>query len=136
MKSLINIKKNLVGVITADFIDNYSVDRLQYERKSRGSRRHYNSNGIECVKATKLKGVKPITVTLRHINVRDTQRKTLAMLQDVVDKTLKAVPGLKIEMDGVEDTVNRDTKLKAEMAAGKPAEYIQFIWWRRYKKLC
>lgn len=58
------------------------------------------------------------TMVLRHINVRDTAKNTLALLQDVVKQTEQEVPGLKFELDGVEDTVNRDVKLKAEMAAG------------------
>ncbi|OPA76066.1 ABC transporter substrate-binding protein [Paenibacillus selenitireducens] len=62
--------------------------------------------------------VEDFKVILRHINVRDTAKKTLEQLQNVAKKTEAEVPGLKFELDGVEDTVNRNVKLKAEMQAG------------------
>jgi len=67
------------------------------------------------------------SITLRHTQVKDTQQKRLAMLQDVVKATESEVPGLKIELDGVEDTVNRDTKLKAEMATGSPPKIFDLF---------
>ncbi|WP_227013625.1 extracellular solute-binding protein [Paenibacillus psychroresistens] len=120
MKNLLNMKKNLVGVITAIILTTTVLAGCGTEKKEEtGGTKTTAPVATNAPKAKKVKdGIKPFTVSLRHINVRDTQKKTLAMLQDVVDKTLKDVPGLKIEMDGVEDTVNRDTKLKAEMAAG------------------
>ncbi|OPH47882.1 ABC transporter substrate-binding protein [Paenibacillus ferrarius] len=63
---------------------------------------------------------KEFKMTLRHTEIRDTAKGNLAILQDVVKATEAAVPGLKFELDGVEDVVNRDTKLKAEMQAGSP----------------
>jgi raffinose/stachyose/melibiose transport system substrate-binding protein len=60
------------------------------------------------------------TVSLRHINVRDTMKAQHEILLEAVKAAETAIPGLKFELDGVEDTVNRDTKLKAEMAAGNP----------------
>jgi raffinose/stachyose/melibiose transport system substrate-binding protein len=62
--------------------------------------------------------VEPFTITLRHIQVGDAQKFRLAILKDAVARTEAEVPGLKIELDGVEDEVNRYTKLPAEMAAG------------------
>ncbi|WP_010497134.1 extracellular solute-binding protein [Paenibacillus elgii] len=59
-------------------------------------------------------------MTVRHINVRDTAKTTLELLQKVTAKTEQDVPGLKLNLDGVEDSVNRDVKLKAEMSSGKP----------------
>ncbi|MCR8844603.1 extracellular solute-binding protein [Paenibacillus sp. SC116] len=56
-----------------------------------------------------------LSLTLRHINVRATAAKTLKILEDVVKKTEEEIPGLSFKLDGVEDTVNRDVKLKAEM---------------------
>ncbi|NEW04927.1 extracellular solute-binding protein [Paenibacillus sp. SYP-B3998] len=72
---------------------------------------------VKPVEAAKAKEFK---MTLRHIEVRDTAKSNLAILQDVVKATEAEVPGLKFELDGVEDVVNRDTKLKAEMQAGSP----------------
>ncbi|WP_240040975.1 extracellular solute-binding protein [Paenibacillus ginsengarvi] len=63
---------------------------------------------------------KEFKITIRHINIRETAKNALALLQDVVKATEAQVPGLKFELDGVEDTVNRDQKLKAEMSAGNP----------------
>ncbi|UHA75507.1 extracellular solute-binding protein [Paenibacillus sp. 481] len=63
-------------------------------------------------------GEEAFSMTIRHINVRDTAKLTLKILEDVVKKTEQDVAGLKFELDGVEDTVNRDVKLKAEMSAG------------------
>ncbi|MDK8181436.1 extracellular solute-binding protein [Paenibacillus sp. UMB4589-SE434] len=57
-------------------------------------------------------------VVIRHINVRDTAKAMLKQLEEVSAATEKEVPGLKFKLDGVEDTVNRDVKLKAEMTSG------------------
>ncbi|WP_409341569.1 extracellular solute-binding protein [Paenibacillus sp. MBLB4367] len=67
------------------------------------------------------------SITLRHTQVKDTQQTRFDMLQDVVKATETAVPGLKIELDGVEDTVNRDTTLKAEMATGSPPKIFDLF---------
>lgn len=64
--------------------------------------------------------VENFTVSLRHIQIGDAQKFRKAILDDVVAKTEAEVPGLKFELDGVEDNVNRFTKLPAEMAAGNP----------------
>ncbi|GKU78109.1 extracellular solute-binding protein [Paenibacillus sp. L3-i20] len=64
--------------------------------------------------------VEPFTVSLRHIQIGDTQRFRKALLDDVVKKTEGEIPGLKFELDAVEDQVNRYTKLPAEMATGNP----------------
>ncbi|RTE08325.1 extracellular solute-binding protein [Paenibacillus whitsoniae] len=69
----------------------------------------------------------PIQLTIRHTQVKDTQKKRLAMLQDVVAATEAKVPGLTITLDGVEDKVNRFEKLRAEMAAGNPPEIFDLF---------
>jgi raffinose/stachyose/melibiose transport system substrate-binding protein len=71
-------------------------------------------------KATAEPKAKEFKVSLRHINVRDTSKPEQDILLEAVKAAETAIPGLKFELDGVEDTVNRDTKLKAEMAAGNP----------------
>ncbi|MCU6710548.1 extracellular solute-binding protein [Paenibacillus sp. J5C_2022] len=60
----------------------------------------------------------PFTMTIRHIHIRETAKDSLKLLEEVVEKTEGEVPGLKFTLDGVEDTVNRDVKLKAEMSSG------------------
>ncbi|MFD0693791.1 extracellular solute-binding protein [Paenibacillus sp. GCM10027628] len=69
----------------------------------------------------------PISLTIRHTQVKDTQKKRLIMLQDVVKATEDKVPGLTITLDGVEDKVNRFEKLRAEMAAGNPPEIFDLF---------
>ncbi|OCT16316.1 ABC transporter substrate-binding protein [Paenibacillus pectinilyticus] len=71
--------------------------------------------------------VDPFTMTVRHIHIRDTTKPSLKLLEEVVKKTETDVPGLKFTLDGVEDTVNRNVKLKAEMANGtQPAIFNLF----------
>jgi len=64
--------------------------------------------------------VEPFTISLRHTQIGESQKFRKAILDDVVAKTEGDVPGLTIELEGVEDEVNRFTKLPAEMAAGNP----------------
>lgn len=64
------------------------------------------------------KKVENFEISLRHVNVLDTAKPLLELLKGVVAKTEADVPGLKINLDGVDDTTNRDVKLKAEMQAG------------------
>jgi raffinose/stachyose/melibiose transport system substrate-binding protein len=69
---------------------------------------------------TKEEPVENFTVSLRHIQVGEAQKFRKAILDDAVKMTEAEVPGLEFELDGVEDEVNRYTKLPAEMAAGNP----------------
>jgi raffinose/stachyose/melibiose transport system substrate-binding protein len=84
-------------------------------------------SGTDVPKADDAKKADPFTITLRHTQVKDTQKKRLAMLQDVVKATEAKVPGLTIQLDGVEDKVNRFEKLRAEMAAGNPPEIFDLF---------
>ncbi|SMF87714.1 raffinose/stachyose/melibiose transport system substrate-binding protein [Paenibacillus uliginis N3/975] len=67
-------------------------------------------------------GNEPFEMTIRHTQVGDSKKFRLALLQDVVKKTEAAVPGLKLNLDGVDSEVNRKEKLRGEMASGKPPE--------------
>lgn len=78
-------------------------------------------------KATDAPKVKEFKVSLRHINVRDTSKPQQDILLEAVKAAEAALPGVKYELDGVEDTVNRDTKLKAEMAAGNPPKIFDLF---------
>ncbi|MDG0793109.1 extracellular solute-binding protein [Cohnella ginsengisoli] len=71
--------------------------------------------------------VENFTVSLRHIQIGEPQKFRKAILDDVVKKTESEVPGLKFELDGVEDSVNRFTKLPAEMAAGNPPKVFSLF---------
>nr|7EHO_A Chain A, Chitin oligosaccharide binding protein NagB2 [Paenibacillus sp. FPU-7]7EHO_B Chain B, Chitin oligosaccharide binding protein NagB2 [Paenibacillus sp. FPU-7]7EHQ_A Chain A, Chitin oligosaccharide binding protein NagB2 [Paenibacillus sp. FPU-7]7EHU_A Chain A, Chitin oligosaccharide binding protein NagB2 [Paenibacillus sp. FPU-7] len=84
-------------------------------------------NNGDSAKPAETKSGDSVSLTLRHINVRDTAKNTLALLEKVVKKTEAEVPGATFKLDGVEDTVNRDVKLKAEMAAGKPPQIFNLF---------
>lgn len=71
--------------------------------------------------------IEPFTVSLRHIQISDAQKFRKAILDEVVKKTEAEVPGLKFELDGIEDAVNRFTKLPAEMAAGNPPKIFDLF---------
>jgi len=71
--------------------------------------------------------VEPFTVSLRHIQIGEPQKFRKAILDDVVRATEAEVPGLKFELDGIEDAVNRFTKLPAEMAAGNPPKIFDLF---------
>jgi raffinose/stachyose/melibiose transport system substrate-binding protein len=73
------------------------------------------------------KDAEPFTVSLRHIQIGDAQKFRKAILDDVVKKTEGEIPGLKFELDGVEDQVNRFTKLPAEMAANNPPKIFDLF---------
>jgi raffinose/stachyose/melibiose transport system substrate-binding protein len=71
--------------------------------------------------------VEPFTLSLRHIQIGDPQKFRKAILDEVVKRTEAEVPGLKFELDGIEDSVNRFTKLPAEMAAGNPPKIFDLF---------
>ncbi|MBB3113595.1 raffinose/stachyose/melibiose transport system substrate-binding protein [Paenibacillus phyllosphaerae] len=68
---------------------------------------------------------KDVKLTLRHTQIKESSQVRLRILQDVVAQTESEYPGLKIEMEGIDEVVNRDQKLKAEMAAGNPPEIFE-----------
>lgn len=69
----------------------------------------------------------PFAVSLRHIQIGEAQKFRKAILDDVVAMTQAEVPGLTFELEGVEDSVNRFTKLPAEMAAGNPPKIFDLF---------
>jgi len=71
--------------------------------------------------------IEPFTVSLRHIQIGEAQKFRKAILDDVVKNTEAEVSGLTFELDGVEDQVNRFTKLPAEMAAGNPPKIFDLF---------
>jgi raffinose/stachyose/melibiose transport system substrate-binding protein len=70
---------------------------------------------------------KPFKLALRHIEVREDALPTLKLLEEVAAATEAKIPGLDIELEGVEDAVNRDQKLPAEMATGNPPEIFNLF---------
>lgn len=74
-----------------------------------------------------LEHTEPFTITLRHIQIGEAQKFRKAILDDVIAQTESEIPGLTFELDGVEDQVNRFTKLPAEMAAGNPPKIFDLF---------
>lgn len=69
----------------------------------------------------------PFAISLRHIQIGEAQKYRKAILDDVVAMTEAEIPGLTFELEGVEDNVNRFTKLPAEMAAGNPPKIFDLF---------
>ncbi|QHT62523.1 extracellular solute-binding protein [Paenibacillus lycopersici] len=74
---------------------------------------------------THMSAARDVALSLRHTQIKDTSKVRLKIFQDVVAKTEKENPGLKISMEGIDEVVNRDQKLKAEMAAGNPPDIFE-----------
>ncbi|MFC5653542.1 extracellular solute-binding protein [Paenibacillus solisilvae] len=68
---------------------------------------------------------KDVTLTLRHTQIKETSKVRLKILQDVVAKTEQENAGLTFKLEGIDEVVNRDQKLKAEMAAGNPPDIFE-----------
>jgi len=71
--------------------------------------------------------VERFDVSLRHIQIGELQKFRKAILDEVVQKAETEVPGANFEMDAVEDSFNRFTKLPAEMAAGNPPKIFDLF---------
>ncbi|MEK0312863.1 extracellular solute-binding protein [Cohnella sp. 56] len=71
--------------------------------------------------------VDPFSMTVRHIQIGEPRKFRLAILNSVLDNVKKDVPEVTFELDGVEDSVNRFTKLPAEMAAGNPPKIFSLF---------
>ncbi|MFC4600073.1 extracellular solute-binding protein [Cohnella hongkongensis] len=71
--------------------------------------------------------VERFDISLRHIQIGELQKFRKAILDEVVQKAEAEVPGANFEMDAVEDSFNRWTKLPAEMAAGNPPKIFDLF---------
>ncbi|CAM4260047.1 raffinose/stachyose/melibiose transport system substrate-binding protein [Paenibacillus endophyticus] len=68
---------------------------------------------------------KDVTLSLRHTQIKETSKTRLKILEDVVAKTQDENKGLTFKLEGIDEIVNRDQKLKAEMAAGNPPDIFE-----------
>ncbi|MCZ8520453.1 MULTISPECIES: ABC transporter substrate-binding protein [Paenibacillus] len=68
---------------------------------------------------------KEFQVSFRHTLIKDNNKKRLAMFMDILKEVEGGVPGLKFVPEGVDSTVNRQTKLKAEFASGNPPKIYE-----------
>jgi raffinose/stachyose/melibiose transport system substrate-binding protein len=60
------------------------------------------------------------SVSLRHTQIGEAKQARLNILLDAVADAEAALPGVKFELEGINDEVHRFEKLRAEMAAGSP----------------
>ncbi|MCK9859357.1 extracellular solute-binding protein [Paenibacillus sp. ATY16] len=75
--------------------------------------------------ATPTPAAKDVTLSLRHTQIKETSKNRLKILEDVVKKTQDENPGLTFKLEGIDEVVNRDQKLKAEMTAGNPPDIFE-----------
>ncbi|WP_424768363.1 extracellular solute-binding protein [Paenibacillus sp. sgz302251] len=68
---------------------------------------------------------KEVTLSLRHTQIKETSKTRLKILEDVVARTEKENEGVTFKLEGIDEIVNRDQKLKAEMAAGNPPDIFE-----------
>ncbi|MFD0586423.1 extracellular solute-binding protein [Paenibacillus sp. GCM10027627] len=71
------------------------------------------------------KEYREVILSLRHTQIKETSQTRLRVLEDVVAKTIAENKGLTIKLEGIDEIVNRDTKLKQEMAAGNPPDIFE-----------
>lgn len=68
---------------------------------------------------------KEVNLSLRHTQIKETSQTRLRVLEDVVAKTESENEGLGFKLEGIDEIVNRDTKLKQEMAVGNPPDIFE-----------
>lgn len=66
-----------------------------------------------------------VTLSLRHTQIKETSQTRLRVLADVVSQTMQENKGVTITMEGIDEKIHRDTKLKQEMAAGNPPDIFE-----------
>lgn len=81
--------------------------------------------GTDSTDTNKPTDSKNITLSLRHTQIKETSKTRLKILEDVVEKTQEEYKGLTFQLEGIDEIVNRDQKLKAEMAAGNPPDIFE-----------
>jgi raffinose/stachyose/melibiose transport system substrate-binding protein len=63
---------------------------------------------------------KSVTVKVRHTQLGEAKLQRLNILNDVLKKVSKEVPGVVFKLDGVDSDVNRKEKLRSEMVVNNP----------------
>jgi raffinose/stachyose/melibiose transport system substrate-binding protein len=63
---------------------------------------------------------KSVTVKVRHTQLGEAKQQRLNILNDVLKKVSKEVPGVVFKLDGVDSDVNRKEKLRSEMVVNNP----------------
>ncbi|MFD0958330.1 extracellular solute-binding protein [Paenibacillus chungangensis] len=68
---------------------------------------------------------KKVTLSLRHTQIKETNRIRLRILEDVLAKTESENDWITFKLEGIDEIVNRDTKLKQEMVVGNPPDIFE-----------
>lgn len=63
-----------------------------------------------------------ITLTFRHFWIKEHDRQMLNIVEDVVDEFQRTHPNVKVNFEGMDQTVHREQKLKSEMVTGTPPD--------------
>lgn len=71
------------------------------------------------------KPMKEVVLSLRHTQIKETSRTRLNLLEDVVEETERMHGGVSFKLEGIDEIINRDTKLKQEMAVGNPPDVFE-----------
>ncbi|MCM3746921.1 extracellular solute-binding protein [Paenibacillus pasadenensis] len=68
-----------------------------------------------------------VTLTIRHTQIKQSAKARLGILQDVLNQTERDNPQLKFQLEGIDEIINRDQKLKAEMATGSTPDIFEIF---------
>lgn len=63
-----------------------------------------------------------ITLTFRHFWMKEHDRPLLAIFEEVVQEYQKDHPNVKVNFEGLDQTIHREQKLKSEMVTGTPPD--------------
>lgn len=63
-----------------------------------------------------------ITLTFRHFWIKEHDRPLLAIFEEVVKEYQGAHPNVKVNFEGLDQTIHREQKLKSEMVTGTPPD--------------
>ncbi|MBW4083367.1 ABC transporter substrate-binding protein [Paenibacillus sp. S150] len=63
-----------------------------------------------------------ITLTFRHFWIKEHDRPLLAIFEEVVQDYQREHPNVKVNFEGLDQTIHREQKLKSEMVTGTPPD--------------
>lgn len=63
-----------------------------------------------------------ITLTFRHFWIKEHDRPLLAIFEEVVKNYQESHPNVKVNFEGLDQTIHREQKLKSEMVTGTPPD--------------
>lgn len=63
-----------------------------------------------------------ITLTFRHFWIKEHDRPILAIFEDIIEQFQKEHSNIKVNFEGMDQTIHREQKLKSEMVTGTPPD--------------